>query len=113
MNFVVNCGAPMDKHDFLNFQSDFSMLSLADLLAAREQFHRHLIHKPNVVATSVGRYRIRKDDPWPDTAHPKDNAPRSPSVRTLSNSEIRPNSWPAILVFVEHWMDDDDLARPE
>lgn len=103
----------MDKNDFLSFQSDFAMLSLSDLLAAREQFHRHLIHKPNVVATAVGRYRIRKDHPWPDKAHPKDDAPRSPSVRTLSNSEVRPNSWPAILVFVEHWMADDDLTRPE
>jgi hypothetical protein len=103
----------MVNQDFFGSQDDFTILSLPDLLAAREQFHRHLIHKPNVVATAVGRYRIRKEDPWPENAHPKDNAPRSRSVRTLSNSEVRPNSWPAILVFVEHWMGDDDLAHPE
>ena len=57
----------MVTDDFLNVTTDFSLLSLRDLLAARELFHLHLINKPNVVATAVGRYRIRK--------HPQNGAP--------------------------------------
>jgi hypothetical protein len=103
----------MPVQDVLESQNDFSLLSLPDLLAAREQFHRHLIHKPNVVATAVGRYRIRKSDPWPDKSNPHKKLPRSREVRTLSNSEVRPYSWPAILVFVERWSSDDALAKSE
>jgi hypothetical protein len=85
-------------------------------LAAREQFHLHLSHKVNVVATAIGRYRILKSEPWPDKDNPKGKIPvtgRKHGVRTLENSEIRPYSWPAILVFVEKWEDAKDIARPE
>jgi hypothetical protein len=44
---------------------DFTSLSLKDLLQARDLFHYHLMNKKNVVATAVGLYRIRHDDPWP------------------------------------------------
>ena len=40
--------------------SRFEQLSLKDLLEARDQYHIHLMRHPNVVATAVGRYRIRK-----------------------------------------------------
>jgi hypothetical protein len=106
----------MAVEDFLNLDNDFNLLSLRDLLAAREQFHLHLIHKQNVVATAVGRYRIRKSDPWPDrhnpSGDPKAHGQEHP-VRTLSNSEVRPYSWPAILVFVERWVQADDFEHPE
>ena len=73
----------MVTDDFLNVTTDFSLLSLRDLLAARELFHLHLINKPNVVATAVGRYRIRK--------HPQNGAPGESEAahpkRTLANSE--------------------------
>jgi hypothetical protein len=49
----------MTTDDFLSAASDFNLLSLRDLVAARDQFHLHLINKPHVVATAVGRYRIR------------------------------------------------------
>jgi hypothetical protein len=102
----------MKDQDFLNPQTDFNFLSLRDLLAARDHFHLHLIHKQNVVATAVGRYRIRKEDPWPDKENPRETRHDHPR-RTLDNSEVRPYSWPAILVFVEKWAQADDLAHPE
>lgn len=102
--------------DYLSMDTDFSALSLRDLLVARDQFHLHLIHKPNVIGTAVGRYRIRKADPWPDRHHPDNHRaasrqPRPP--RTLQSSEVRPYSWPAILVFVKQWVDVGDFTRPE
>src|SRR5262245_58055407 len=106
----------METQDFLNIESDFNILSLDDLLAARDQFHLHLSHKPNVVATAIGRYRIRKSDPWPDKDNPKGTSkPRNyvSTPRTLENSEIRPYSWPAILVFVDKWEQVKDFTHPE
>ena len=102
--------------DLFSIDTDFNQLSLADLLAARDQFHFHLIHKPNVVGTAVGRYRIRKTDPWPTATNPggMPHRPREPrSPRTLDNSEVRPNSWPAILVFVDRWEESADFDHPE
>jgi len=49
--------------DPLSSDFDFNMLSLEDLLRARDFFHLHLMHKANVVGTAVGRYLIRKTDP--------------------------------------------------
>ena len=107
----------MKTEDFLNLETGFNLLSLHDLLAAREQFQLHLSHKPNVVATAIGRYRIRKSDPWPSKDNPKEDisplARNNPSVRTLENSEVRPYSWPAIMVFVEKWVDVKDFKHPE
>ena len=96
--------------DYLSGGKDFSSLSLPELLAARDQFHLHLMQKANVIGTAVGKYRIRKSDPWPDKAHPeKDTKPggKPKPARTLENSEVRPYSWPAILVFVKRWLDPD------
>src|SRR5580698_6795632 len=102
--------------NYLSPDDDYSLLSLDDLLQARDQFHLHLIHKPNVIGTAVGRYRIRKADRWPDPADPRP-APRQrgahPPPRTLENSEVRPYSYPAILVFVERWIEPGDFAHPE
>ena len=91
--------------DYFHREDDYSALSIEDLLKARDEFHVHLLHKENVVGTAVGRYRIRKTEPWPDSKgrthgdHPK-------GERTLQNSEVRPYSWPAILVFVSDWIDE-------
>src|SRR5689334_22048265 len=88
--------------NFMNYllsEFRFSNLSISDLLKARDQFHVHLMNKPNVVGTAVGRYLIRKDDPWPDadtaakdTKQPKEAVAKIP--RTLENSEVREYSWP-------------------
>src|SRR5215831_1821602 len=56
---------------------------------------------PNVVATALGRYRIRKDDSWPNDKKKHHGT----GVRRLDNSEVRPYSWPCILVFVSEWQD--------
>ena len=48
----------------------YDQLSLRDLLDARDQYHIHLMQHPNVVATAVGRYRIRKKDSWPTKTGP-------------------------------------------
>ena len=102
--------------DYVSIDTNFNLLSLRDLLAAREQFHLHLIHKPNVVGTAVGRYRIRKADPWPNRDDPGGTLGGSRpkrSVRTLANSEVRPYSYPAILVFVKRWVEQGEFAHPE
>lgn len=81
-----------NSQDYLSLENNFALLSLRDLLAAREHFHWHLMHKQNVVATAVGRYRIRKSDPRPGSTKPNGNAARSAErrpVRTLTNSEVR------------------------
>jgi hypothetical protein len=94
--------------DYLSSERDFSTLSLTDLLVARDQFHIHLMHKANVIGTAVGRYRIRKSDPWPKrVGEPSLTAPpyhKHREARTLMNSEVREYSWPAVLVFVKNWI---------
>jgi hypothetical protein len=85
---------------------DYSSLSIKDLLDAREAYHVYLSSIENVVATAIGRYCIHERD-WyadnpPDRPRPK-GFPRVTEPRTLSNSVIRPWSWPAVLVFVRQW----------
>ncbi|MHA6203924.1 Nal1-like putative serine protease [Dyella soli] len=102
--------------DYFTNVQDFNALSVRDLLAARDQFHFHLMHKPNVVGTAIGRYRIRKNEKWPTADEPNvaSKAKAAAQVpRTLENSEVRPYSWPALIVLVEHWVDADDFAKPE
>src|SRR5262245_60746054 len=90
--------------DFLASDFHFNMLSLADLLAARDSFHPHLMHKAHVVGTAVGRYLIRKTAPFPPSTVPANSKPRP---RTLENSEIREYSWPCVIVFVSKWAEAD------
>lgn len=101
--------------NYLSTDKSFSMLSLTDLLAARDLYHVHLMHKENVVATALGRYLIRSRDPWPkdfsefaNQGKRKTDRPKPP--RTLGNSEVRPYSWPCILVFVDRWVDDKEFG---
>jgi hypothetical protein len=92
---------------------DYASLSVHDLLDAREAYHVYLSGLRNVVATAVGRYRIRRDD-WyathaPDEPRPA-NLKKSGGPRTLANSILRPWSWPAVLVFVRDWHALDSLG---
>jgi hypothetical protein len=109
--------APPAAPDVLTPDKEFSSLSLVDLLEARDLYHLHLLHKQNVVATAVGRYRIRRAEPWPDAANKSPPGPRG--KRTLENSEVRPYSWPCILVFVDRWLEPEQFhavsgaAHPE
>ncbi len=89
----------IDLSKFQTEDNEFAHLSLKDLIEARDLFHIHLMRHPNVVATAIGRYRIRKGDSWPQE-RPKRHGT---GPRRLDNSEVRPYSWPAILVFVTQW----------
>jgi hypothetical protein len=96
--------------------SDFQSLGIRDLLDARDQFHVHLAHKPNVFSTAIGRYLMRDTD---GDAHEagagqvSDRA-RKAKERTLLNSRVKPWSWPCILVFVKRWQTLEDLIdHPE
>jgi hypothetical protein len=83
----------------------FNHLSIGDLLAAREQYHIFLTKHPNVVATAIGRYLIRKPDVW----SPTERRPKPP--RTLANSQVdQAKSWPCVLVFVDRWQSEDELV---
>ena len=88
---------------------EFYGLSLADLANARNLFHLHLLNHPHVIGTALGRYLIRSADPWPQT--PRDAAaaasvvPKPKPARTLDDSEVRPYSWPCVLVLVRKWID--------
>jgi hypothetical protein len=98
----------MPDRDPLASPNDYAHLSLRDLLDARDAYHLHLMRRPNVVATAVGRYLIRKKDKWPDASRPDvpiSRRRRRREPRTLASSEVRPYSWPAILVFVSKWID--------
>lgn len=86
--------------------ASFSHLNILDLLAAREQYHVFLSRHPNVVATAIGRYLIRK--PGIDITGGEGPKP----ARTLANSMIDPEtSWPCVLVFVQKWQSEADLVR--
>lgn len=92
---------------------DFSSLSITDLLEAREAYHSHLAHLENVVATAIGRYRIRETDPDAEDATNRKawrNRKQSPP-RTLQNTVVKPWSWPCLLVFVEEWLTQEEIVK--
>lgn len=88
-------------------RSVYAALSMRDLLDARDQYHIHLMRDTNVVATAVGYYRIRKGDSWPGETP----VIKGEGARNLANSELRPYSWPAVLVFVQDWIDGKDFGK--
>lgn len=95
--------------------TQFSSLSIKDLLDAREAYHVHLSSIESVVGTAIGRYRIDQDD-WyaenpPDRPRPP-NAPIPRRPRTFENSVVRPWSWPCLLVLVDRWLP-RHAGRPE
>ena len=96
----------------LNSKFDFNHLSVKDLVEARDIFHVHLINKSNVIATAIGRYRVRKGEPWPnEEGYSKSLKPTQKTARTLENSEVRDYSWPCILVFVSQWATEASLLK--
>lgn len=84
--------------DPLNLHYEYSQLSLADLLRARDNYHFHLMNKPNVIGTAVGYYLIR-DDPAAKKAAENGET----RERTFNNSSVRNDSWPCVLVLVSEW----------
>lgn len=99
------------------YSHDFRSLGVKDLLDARDQFHVHLAHKPNVFSTAIGLYLIRRSDPnsQHDGGHLMSGSrkPKAPP-RTLLNSVVKDWSWPCILVFVNRWQTIHELrSKPE
>jgi hypothetical protein len=94
----------------------FAGLSLVDVLDARDAYHVHLERQRHVLATAVGRYLVRVDD---DQAADRPLSlaqrlalpPGQRPARTLQNSSVRPWSWPCVLVFVDEWMDADEVRE--
>ncbi len=102
------------RNDYLSADKDFNMLSLQDLLEARDLYHVHLMHKQNVIATALGRYLIRKEESWPtERRSAGGNVRLVRGKRTIDNSEVRPYSWPCVLVFVEQWVERDQFGNTE
>ncbi len=95
-------------------QPGYSSLSVRDLLDAREAYHVHLSNMAHVVATAIGRYRIRKGD-WYETHPPEIPRPRGrkekKDARDLFNSVTKAWSWPCVLVFVDEWVKREDWKR--
>ena len=85
-------------------ERNYMLLSLKDVLDARNHYYVHLSHLSNVVGTAVGRYLIHQDD-WYASHAPEvpRKAPKPKSPKTLFNSVIRDWSWPCVLVFVNDW----------
>ena len=94
----------------------FAGLSLTDVLDARDAYHVHLVRQRHVVATAVGRYLVRSNDD-PGNGRPLSLAerlalpPGQQPARTLQNSSVRPWSWPCVLVFVDEWMDAEEIRQ--
>jgi hypothetical protein len=101
------------KKKFFPPKRDFSSLSLKDLLEARDAYHVHLAHLENVIATAVGRYRIRVEDPDAEAAKgpPKWRDRESAPERTLGNTVVKAWSWPCLLVFVKEWLPIEVMAK--
>jgi hypothetical protein len=57
-----------------------------------------MMRKQFVVETALGRYRQRK------------NGVAKDGKKILSNSEIKDNSWPCILVFISNWINKQDFG---
>jgi hypothetical protein len=109
-------GVPQMLDEDSLYTRNFRALSVRDLLDARDEYHVHLAHKANVIATAIGLYLIREDDPdakdhtkTPDAAKKRGKY----TARTLTNSAVRHWSWPCVLVFVSDWKKEVDMARPE
>jgi len=100
---------------YLQLKSDntgFHNLSVKDLIEARDTFHIHLMNKRNVIATAIGRYRVRKSDFNKEGAYePQKQFPKK--ARTLENSIVTEFSWPCVLVFVSKWEDETQLINDE
>jgi hypothetical protein len=86
--------------DVLASPINFASLSLKDLLEARDLYHWQLSNKRNVLGTAVGLYLIRKSE---ETVKP--TPPNRLGIRTFENSEVRPHSWPCVVVLVHDWID--------
>lgn len=103
-----NAAVPVEPpSDPTNPLFDFNSLSVADLLMARNLRHADFVGLRGVVGTAIGRYFIRKGDSYPGVV-PK---MKGTGPKTLETTEIRPYSWPCLIVFVEKWIAESQFAH--
>jgi hypothetical protein len=89
---------------------DFFSLSLTDLIEAREAYHVHLDSIEHIVATAIGRFRIRKkDSDFKNSGKVEGYGKGGP--RTFANSEILDWSWPCVLVLSDYWYTPEELNK--
>jgi len=93
----------------------YYLLTIKDLLEAREVHHIFLSNIDRVIGTAVGLYRIRRTDPdakkWIED-EASFTRPRTKSEkRTLDNTMVKRWSWPCVLVFVKEWVQYKDLKK--
>jgi len=74
--------------------------TVQDLLKARDLYHNALAVMPNVVATAIGKYLYTKEDSR--EIEPR----RKRKARTLLNSYLAEESYPAVLVLIKKWIED-------
>jgi hypothetical protein len=87
-------------------------LSLRDVLEARDAYHVHLLHLQNVVATAVGRYLVRFEERRQLTLEERlQLKPGARPPRTLERSRVTDDSWPCVVVFVDHWMTPEEIEE--
>src|SRR5690242_1498162 len=99
--------ASQQTQDPTNPAFDYHALSVADLIQARDLYHLHLTSRKGAIATAIGLYLIRKGDSWPNDA----KKIRGTGPKNFETAEVRPYSWPCILVFVEKWVDESDMKK--
>src|SRR5262245_51217681 len=92
---------------------DFSSLSVKDLIEARDAYHVHLAHLENVIGTAIGKYRIRLKDPDAVSPAAKWRTRKQAPMRTLTNTVVRPWSWPCVLVFVDDWLTQEEFLKQD
>jgi hypothetical protein len=91
---------------------NYMILSVKDVLDARDHYHVHLSHLSHVVGTAVGKYLIRKEDWY--ASNPPTSVRRTPPLttpKTLFNTVVRDWSWPCVLVFVNEWQPRKAFAK--
>jgi hypothetical protein len=96
--------------DLLGKEDNFDTLSIRDLIEARDLYHYHLINKANVVGTAIGRYLIRKSEPWSGRKNSSARKRKTHGERRFDNSEVRDYSWPCVLVLVRAWEQERDFT---
>ena len=85
--------ARQQLNEDLLYTHRFTSLSSHNLLDARDAYHVHLAHKPDLIATAIGLYLIRGTDADAQDATKTREAAKkrgSLSERTLENTEIQP-----------------------
>ena len=103
------------NNDFNPYERHYASLSVKDLLDAREAAHMEFTRSKNIVATAIGRYRIRTTDKDSTQSIKVAHAAKMRGrlgARTLANSVVKDWSWPCVLVFVREWLPVRKL-RPE